>query len=68
VLASAFGPSREEAIAAAMAKAGVTKLVEGPRPISAGRPNDDVRIRSLMAGLAACEIAVEGLIGALHGH
>lgn len=34
VLASAVGPNREEAIRAAMAAAGVTELVSGPRPIS----------------------------------
>ena len=68
VLASVIGPNREEAIRAAMAAAGVTELVEGPRPISAGRIGDDARIKSLMAGLNACEIAVEGLIGAISGH
>ena len=66
VLASVVGPNREEAIKAAMAAAGVTELVEGPRPVSAGREGDAVRAQSLMAGLAVCEIAVEGLIEAIH--
>jgi hypothetical protein len=67
VLASAIAPTEEEAVAAAMAKAGVTELVTGPRPRS-DRPAAPEREKSFLAGLAACEIALDELIGAIHGH
>lgn len=68
VLASAIGIDEADATAKAMAKAGVKELVTGPRSISAGRPGDEVRIASLMDGLAAAELAIDELLGVIRGH
>lgn len=73
VLASSTGDDEEDAIAKAMAKAGVTELIEGPRPKAAVAWIDEsqmrkvVRSMSLQDAIAICEEAVDGLIGAIHG-
>jgi hypothetical protein len=70
VLASVVGPNREEAISAAMAAAGVTELVEGPRPQGAIAYTKTSCSRvvtgsSLRDCLAVCEEAVDSLIAVL---
>jgi hypothetical protein len=72
VLASAVGADEADAIARAMEKAGVTELVEGPRPKAAVAWLDGtreigkvVRSMSLLDALQICEEAVDGLIGAI---
>lgn len=67
VLASAIGVDEADATAKAMQKAGVDSLVTGPRPRSQ-RPGDEARERSLLAGLVACEIAVDSLLGVIRGY
>jgi hypothetical protein len=70
VLASVVGPNREEAIRAAMAAAGVTELVEGPRPRGAIAYTKTscsrvVMSQDIKSSLALCEQAVDGLIAVL---
>jgi hypothetical protein len=72
VLASAVGSNEEDAIARAMEKAGVTELIEGPRPKAAVAWLDGTReigrvvhSMSLLDALQICEEAVDGLIGAI---
>lgn len=73
VLATAVADSEEEALAKAMAKAGVTELIEGPRPKAAVAWLDAtneigkvVHSMTLLDALAICEEAVDGLIGVIH--
>lgn len=75
VLASAVGPNREEAIRVAMAAAGVTKLAEGPQPLSK-LASDLVRLleyvspheRGIRAALKRCANEISELTGVLRGH
>lgn len=67
VLASAIGANEAEATAKAMALAGVTELVRGPRPISGAQTSPE-RVRSFLGGLAACELAIDELLGVIRGH
>jgi hypothetical protein len=71
VLASVVGPNREEALRAAMAAAGVTELVETPRPSVAVAYQEGTVIRrvyvsqDIKSALVLCEQAADGLIAAI---
>ena len=72
VLASVISGDREEAISLAMKKAGVTELVDGPRPqavrVFEERTHEVARVwigQDIRSCLAMCEEAVDGLIGAI---
>lgn len=73
VLGSAIGSDEDSAVVAAMEKANVVDLVDGPRPRGAIAYTKTSCSRVIMSqdirsALALCEQAVDGLTGVIRGH
>jgi hypothetical protein len=73
VLGSAWGSDEDSAVVAAMEKANVVDLADGPRPRGAIAYTKTSCSRVIMSqdiksSLAICGEAVDALIGAIRGH
>lgn len=66
VLGSAFGATEDEAISAAMEKAGVAHLAAATPTV--GHPAPGKGEAGLLVALVRCGMAVDYLIGAIRGH